>query len=75
MKNVQVYRITTIIEKPLKEKKVCCTIFFDVAQAFDKVWHEGLFHKIEQLLPAEYTQLLRSYLSHQYFRVRQEYRY
>jgi len=43
-----------------------------VAQAFDKVWHERLFHKIEQLLPAEYRQLLKSYLSDRYFRVKQE---
>ena len=42
----QVHRITTIIEKTLEEKKVCSTIFLDVVQAFDKVWHEGLFHKI-----------------------------
>jgi hypothetical protein len=42
MKNAQVHRITTILEKTLQEKKICCTIFLDVAQAFDKVWHEGL---------------------------------
>lgn len=46
-------------------------LFLDVAQAFDKVWH-GLFHKIEQLLPAEYSQLLKSCLSDQCFRVKQE---
>ena len=38
----QVHRITTIIEKALEEKQVCSTIFLDVAQAFDRVWHEGL---------------------------------
>ena len=68
----QVHRITTLIEKTLEEKKVCFSIFMDVAQAFDKVWHEGLFHEIEQLLPAEYRQLLKSYLSDWYFRVKQE---
>jgi hypothetical protein len=46
-----------------------------VAQAFDKAWHEGLFPKIEQLLPAEYSQLLKSYLSDRYFRVKQENEY
>jgi len=68
----QVHRITTVIEKTLGEKKVCSTIFLDVAQAFDKVWHEGLLHKIEQLLPAEHSQLLKSYLSDRYCRVKQE---
>ena len=47
----QVHRITAIIEQALEEQKVCATMFLDVAQAFDKVWHAGLLHKIEQLLP------------------------
>jgi hypothetical protein len=71
----QVHRITTITEKTLEEKKVCSAIFLDVAQASDKVWHEGLFHKIEQLVPAEYSQLLKSYLSDRYYRVKQEDQY
>jgi hypothetical protein len=44
----------------------------DVAQAFDKVWHEGLFHKLELLLPTEYSQIPKSYLSEHYFRVKQD---
>jgi hypothetical protein len=43
-----------------------------VAQAFDKVWHEGPFYKLELLLPTEYGQILKSYLSERYFRVKQE---
>jgi hypothetical protein len=58
----QVRNITTLIEKTLEEKQECSTIFLDVAQAFDKVWHEGLFHKLELLLPTEYSQILKSYL-------------
>jgi hypothetical protein len=54
------------------EKQVCSTILLDVAQAFDKVWHEGLFHKLELLLPTEYSQILKSYLSDRYFRVKQK---
>ena len=68
----QVHRITTLIEKTLEEKQVCSAIFLDVAQAFDKVWQEGLFYKLEVLLPTEYSQLLKSYLSDRYFRVKQE---
>ena len=56
------HSITTVIEKTLEEKNVCPTIFLDVAQAFDKVWHEELFHKIGQLPPTEHSQLLKSYL-------------
>jgi len=68
----QVQRITIIIEKTLEKKNVCSTIFLEVAQAFDKVWHDGLVHKIEQLLPAEYRKLLKSYLSDGYFRFKKE---
>ena len=56
----QVHRITAIIEQALEEKQVCATMFLGVAQAFDKVWHAGLLNKIEQLLPTEYSQLLKS---------------
>ena len=67
----QVHRITAIIEHALEEKQVCATMFLDVAQVFDKVWHAGLLNKIEQLLPTEYSQLLKSYLTDRYFRVKQ----
>jgi hypothetical protein len=68
----QVHRVTTLIEKTLEEKGACSSIFLYVAQVFDKVWHEGLLHKIELLLPAEYSRLLKSYLSDRCFRVKQE---
>jgi hypothetical protein len=68
----QVHRITNIIEKSLEERKVCSAIFLDVAQAFDKVWHEGLKHKMNCLLPKQYSQLLESYISDRVFRVKQE---
>jgi hypothetical protein len=42
----QVHRITNITENALEEEKICSAIFLDVAQAFDKVWHEGLNYKL-----------------------------
>ena len=68
----QVHRITTLIEKTSEEKQICSAVFLDMAQAFDKVRHEGLFYKLEFLLPTEYSLLLKSYLSDRYFRVKQE---
>lgn len=68
----QVHRITSIIEKSLEEKKICSAIFLDVAQAFDKVWHVGLKHKLKILLPKQFSQLLESYISERYFRVKQD---
>lgn len=71
----QVHRITNTIEKALEENKVCSAIFLDVAQAFDKVWHRGLEYKLYRDLPIQYYEILKSYLSNRYFRVRynQEY--
>lgn len=68
----QVHRITNIVEKTLEEKKVCSTVFLDVAQAFDKVWHEGLVHKLKKFLPKPYSDILESYISNRTFRIRQE---
>lgn len=53
----------------LEERKFCCAVFLDVAQAFDKVWHEGLLHKLQTVLPLSYCQLLQSYLQDRQFRV------
>jgi hypothetical protein len=49
----QVHKITNIIEIALEDKKVCSAIFMDVAQAFDKVWHEELNHKLRTILPKQ----------------------
>lgn len=53
-----------IIKKMLEGRKVCSTVFLDVAQAFHKVWHEGLNYKLTKLLPKQFSQLL--------FRIKQE---
>lgn len=68
----QVHRITDVIEKTLEEKKVCSTIFLDVAQAFDKVWHEGLLLKLRRVLPSEFADVIESYLADRVFRIRHE---
>lgn len=43
-----------------------------MAQAFDKVWHDGLIYKIKHLLPNQYCLLLESYLTERFFWVKQE---
>lgn len=68
----QVHRITTEIERALEEKKVCSAIFLDVAQAFDRVWHEGLLNKLKVYLPEQFFHLMESYLTSRYFRIKQE---
>lgn len=71
----QVHRITDAVEKALEEKQVCSAIFLDVAQAFDKVWHEGLEYKLQRDLPRQYYEILKSYISNRLFRVRYDQEY
>lgn len=68
----QVHRVTHIIEKALEEGKYCPAVFLDVTQAFDKVWHEGLFYKLNKLLPRDYYLLLKSYLTSRHFRIKHD---
>lgn len=68
----QVHRITDVIEKALEEKRICTAIFLDVAQAFDKVWHEGLIYKLRRILPEKYCLLLEFYIKGRYFRIKRE---
>lgn len=68
----QVHRITNIIEKALEEKQVCSAVFLDVAQAFDKVWHGGLLHKLYKMLPQKFAALLESYVTDRLFRIKQD---
>lgn len=64
----QVHRVVAEVQQALDKKKYCSAIFLDVAQAFDKVWHEGLLQKIHQNLPLFYK-ILKSYLSDRKFKV------
>lgn len=68
----QVHRITNVIEKSLEEKMVCSALFLDMAQAFDRVWHTGLLHKLNSILPESYYRLLVSYLETRKFRTKVE---
>lgn len=65
----QVHRILEVIRNTYEKREYCSAIFLDVAQAFDKVWHQGLLFKIKSSLPFVYT-ILRSYLLDRTFKVR-----
>ncbi|KAJ0177653.1 hypothetical protein K1T71_006526 [Dendrolimus kikuchii] len=48
-------------------------VFFDVAKAFDKVWHNGLIYKLYQLgVPDRLVLILRDFLKDRRFRFRVE---
>lgn len=49
---------------------MCASVFLDIQQAFDKVWHQGLLYKLKNHLPDQLYLILKSYLSDRYFQVR-----
>lgn len=67
----QIHRLTDKIASSFENKKYCPGVFLDVAQAFDRVWHDGLLYKLKKFLPAPYYLLIRSYLQNRTFSVRQ----
>jgi len=67
----QVHRLTDEISTALKNKEYCSGLILDIAQAFDKVWHNGLLYKLKLFMPAPYYPIIKSYLQNHLFVVRQ----
>jgi hypothetical protein len=48
---------------------MCESVFSDIQQAFDNVWHQGLLYKLKKNVPSQIYLLLKSYLTGQHFQV------
>ena len=66
----QVHIVYNIIRNALERKEYCTAAYVDITQAFDKVWHIGLLYKLKLKLPYQFFEILRSYLSERYFRIK-----
>ncbi|KAK7871524.1 hypothetical protein R5R35_010330 [Gryllus longicercus] len=66
----QIHRIVDTINGALENKMYCSALFLDIAQAFDKVWHQGLLYKIKKCLPHPYYNILRSFISDRFFQIK-----
>lgn len=66
----QCHRIVNKIKQCLEEKKMCASVFLDIQQAFDKVWHQGLLYKLKMHMPDQLYLILKSYISDRYFQVK-----
>jgi hypothetical protein len=64
------YSIVHKINEALETKQYCSAAFLDISQAFNRVWHTGLLHKLQQFLPLSYYLILKSYLHNRHFQVK-----
>jgi hypothetical protein len=71
----QTHRIVQRIYEALENKKYCSAAFFDISQAFDKVWYTGLLYKLRRSLPLNYFLILKSYLHSRHFLIKVETEY
>ncbi len=67
----QIHRVTNTIRTAFENKEYCPAVFLDVSEAFDRVWVQGLLHKISQYLPEHHVKLIQSYLTDRKFQVHQ----
>jgi hypothetical protein len=67
----KIHRITDKIQTSFENKEYCPGVFLDVAQAFDRVWHDGLLYKLKLFLPAPYYLIIQFYLHDRTFAIRQ----
>ncbi|VVC29699.1 Reverse transcriptase domain [Cinara cedri] len=66
----QIHRLTDKISSSFEMKQFCPGVFLDVAQAFDRVWHDGLIYKLKLFLPAPYYLIIRSCLENRSYKIR-----
>jgi hypothetical protein len=67
----QIQRIVETIVRGFERKEHSTAVFLDVSQAFDKVWHEGLIHKIHNLgFPLYLKNIIKSFLNNRHFCVK-----
>ena len=66
-----IFFLTQKAAESLNRGKKMCSIFFDIASAFDKVWHNGLLYKMIKLNFPKYIILwLKNFLFNRLFAIR-----
>lgn len=68
----QLHRVVDSILDTYENESVCLGLFIDTTKAFDKVWHEGLLHKIKPVFTDTMYRIILSYLSKRTFSVKYE---
>ena len=66
-----IFHLTQKVSESFNRSKKVCAIFFDIAAAFDKVWHNGLIYKLTQMkLPLYLINWLIEFLKNRKFKVK-----
>jgi hypothetical protein len=66
-----IFHLTQKAIETLNRGKRMCTILFDIASAFDKVWHEGLIFKLIKLnFPKYIICWIKEFFTNRYFAIR-----
>jgi len=65
----QIHRIVKRINNNMEADRYYTAVFLDVSQAFDKISHQGLRHKIKNSFLTDLYAIIRSYLLHRTFKV------
>ncbi|GBM25257.1 RNA-directed DNA polymerase from mobile element jockey, partial [Araneus ventricosus] len=69
----QLLRVTEYIQEGLNNKQKTGAVFLDIQKAFDRVWQDGLIHKlIKYNIPPYLIKIFHSYLTNRNFAVRVE---
>ena len=66
-----IFFLTQKAIETINRKKRMCAIFFDIASAFDKIWHEGLIYKLIKLnFPKYIICWINQFLKNRFFAVK-----
>ncbi|GBP20900.1 Probable RNA-directed DNA polymerase from transposon BS [Eumeta japonica] len=69
----QVLRLVEYVSEGFETERSTVAVFFDVAKAFDRVWHAGLIYKLYSLqVPDRLIITIQNYLANRYFTFRHE---
>ena len=64
-------RLENEIRKSLDKGEVCIVVYFDLANAFDKVWHTGILYKLARMgFKGDILRWLRNYFINRKIKVR-----
>ena len=70
--NDKLFQLTQIATQAKNRKQACASVYMDVEKTFDKVWHNGLLHTMDQHnIPHIFQRFISSFLSNRHIQTHQ----